>query len=150
MAKQKQAIAASPAPPMQRSLFLATVKLAQQVGADPATNGTRIVSTTIRQSNPQGEPLSVGEWCRQTIVQNSDWLVKIAKRDKEISKNGSGVVRITFGNGYEALVAIDCEEFPPEISKINKIGVVVCSSTCRRVSKEGETNEIFDSTSIQM
>jgi hypothetical protein len=127
MANRQHVLAAIPAP--ERSLFLATVKLAQQVGADPATNGTRIVSTTIRQSNAQGEPLSVGEWSRQTIVQNSDWLVKIAKRDKDISKNGSGVVRITFGNGYDALVAIDCEEFPKEISEINRVGVVVCVST---------------------
>jgi hypothetical protein len=127
MANRQHALNAIPAP--ERSLFLATVKLAQQVGADPATNGTRIVSTTVRRSNPQGEPLSVGEWSRQTIVQNSDWLVKIAKRDKDISKNGSGVVRITFGNGYDALVAIDCEEFPQEISEINRIGAVVCVST---------------------
>jgi hypothetical protein len=127
MANRQHVLAAIPAP--ERSLFLATVKLAQQVGADPATNGTRIVSTTIRQSNAQGEPLSVGEWSRQTIVQNSDWLVKISKRDKDISKNGSGVVRITFGNGYDALVAIDCEEFPKEISEINRVGVVVCVST---------------------
>lgn len=127
MANRQHALATIPAP--ERSLFRATVKLAQQVSADPATNGSRIVSTTIRQSNHQGEPLSVGEWSRQTILQNSDWLIKIAKRDKVIIKNGSGVVRITFGNGYDALVAIDCEEFPEEISEINKIGAVVCIST---------------------
>jgi hypothetical protein len=127
MPNQQRALVAIPAP--ERSLFLGTVKLAQQVGADPATNGTRIVSTTIRRSNPQGEPLSVGEWSRQTIVQNSNWLVKIAKRDKDLSKNGSGVVRITFGNGYDALVAIDCEGFPQEINEINKVGIAVCVST---------------------
>jgi hypothetical protein len=113
--------------PMRCSLFLASDKAQHQVGA-PATNGTRIVSTTICQSNSQGDPLSVGEWSRHTIVQNSDRLVKVSKRDKAISKNGSGrgVLRITFGNGYDALVAIDCEEFPQDISEMNRVGDVLC------------------------
>jgi hypothetical protein len=117
------------ATPIQRSLFLASVKLAQEVGSEPGTNSTGLISTTIRQTNAQGELLSVGEWSRQTIVQDTEWLVKIAKRDKDVRKDGSGAVRITFGNGFDALVAIDCQEFPQEISEMNKVGVVVCIST---------------------
>jgi hypothetical protein len=159
---------AIPAPPMQRSLFLATVKLAQEVGSvttsgsgstvitDPANtnvNSTSVLSTAIRQSNAQGEILSVGEWSRQTIVQDGEWLIKIAKRDKDTQKNGSGVVRITFGNGYDALVAINTKEVHQDISEINTVGVVVCISTVNddddatRLKHQGLVNpsdSIFD------
>jgi hypothetical protein len=135
---QQPTTPAAAALPQQRSTFRTTFKLAKQRGIPAGTNcnDIRVVSVEKwQQPSSAGdagtvEPLlSVAEWARNTLVtSNADMLVKIARRDPEIEKEGTGVVHVIFGNGYEAIVGINAKskDFEQDINHLNKIGVAVC------------------------
>jgi len=115
--------------PFQRDFAVIAVKLARDIRY-PDANSEAVARSIVRKID--GDRFtSAAAWAQQNVIDNPDWLLKIANRHEDIRKNkGKGAVILSFGEGYESLVLIgEKTKVPARSYQVPKISITLSVAT---------------------